>query len=92
MGYIFEWDPKKAQSNARKHAIPFDEALTVFADPMSILMTDPDHSIEEERFLVLGLSRRRRLLVVAFSERHPRTRLISARRATRMERRRYEES
>ncbi len=91
MGYIFEWDPKKANSNARKHEVTFDEASTVFADPLALLMADPDHSIGEEPHLLLGMSNRRRLVVVAFAERPPRTRLISARRATRQEQRQYEE-
>ena len=73
MGYIFEWDPKKAESNFRKHGVGFDEASTVFGDPLSLLMPDPDHSLGEERHLVLGLSNRHRLLVVAFAERPPRT-------------------
>ncbi len=91
MGYIFEWDPAKAEANRRKHGVTFDEASTVFGDPLNLLMSDPDHSLAEERYLLLGMSNRRRLLVVAFAERPPRTRLISARRATRRERRRYEE-
>lgn len=91
MGYIFEWDPLKADSNARKHAVTFDEASSVFGDPLSLLMRDPDHSLLEERYLVLGMSNRHRLLVVAFAERGARTRLISARRATRPERRGYEQ-
>ncbi len=91
MGYVFEWDPKKAESNARKHGVTFDEASTLFADPLALLMPDPDHSLGEERYLVLGTSSQGRLLVVAFAERLPRTRLISARQATRQERRRYEE-
>lgn len=91
MGYTFEWDSRKAESNARKHGVTFEEASTVFADPLGLLMPDPDHSLSEERYLVLGMSARQRLLVVAFAERPPRTRLISARRATRRERRRYEE-
>ena len=76
MGYIFEWDPKKAESNARKHGVTFDEASTVFGDPLGLLMPDPDHSLNEERYLVLGMSNQQRLLVVAFAERPPRTRLI----------------
>lgn len=92
MGYIFEWDRKKAESNARKHGVTFDEATTVFRDPLGLLMPDPDHSLEEERYLLLGMSARKRLLVVAFAERAPRTRLISARRAAPREGRRYEES
>ena len=91
MGYLFEWDPKKAEINLRKHGVSFDEATTVFADPLSILQPDPSHSVGKQRYLVLGTSARRRLLVVAFAERPPRTRLISARRATRNERRTYEE-
>ena len=91
MGYIFEWDQSKAAANARKHDVTFDEASTVFGDPLNLLMSDPDHSLDEERYLLLGMSNRRRLLIVAFSERPPRTRLISARRATREERRQYEE-
>lgn len=91
MGYIFEWDLEKARANARKHGVTFDEASTVFGDPLGLLMPDPDHSIDEERYLLLGRSSQHRLLVVAFAERPPRTRLISARRATQRERRRYEE-
>jgi len=90
VGYIFEWDWKKAESNARKHGVTFDEASTVFGDPLGLLMPDPDHSLNEERYLVLGMSNQQRLLVVAFAERPPRTRLISARRATPREWRRYE--
>jgi hypothetical protein len=91
VGYVFEWDPKKAESNAFKHGATFDEASTVFGDPLALVMPDPDHSHAEERFLLLGMSNRRRLLAVAFAERGARTRLISARGATRGERRRYEE-
>jgi len=91
VGYVFEWDPAKADANARKHGVTFDEASTVFGDPLNLLMSDPAHTLDEERYLLLGMSNRRRLLVVAFAERPPRTRLISARRATRQERRQYEE-
>ena len=91
MGYVFEWDAKKAGGNLRKHGITFEEAMTSFSDPLSILLQDPDHSVGERRYLVLGMSNRRRLLVVAFVERPPRTRLISARWAARRERRKYEE-
>lgn len=91
MGYLFEWDTAKAKRNLGKHGVSFDEASTVFADPLALLMSDPDHSIEEERHVLLGMSNRSRLLVVAFAERPPRTRLISARRATRRERRQYED-
>ena len=91
MGYTFEWDPEKADANFQKHGVSFDEASTVFADPLSLLMPDPDHSADEERYLVLGMSAHRKLLVVAFAERPPNTRRISARRAMRAERKRYEE-
>ena len=91
MGYTFEWDRRKAESNLRKHGVSFEEASTAFGDPLSILLRDPDHSTGEERYVLLGTSNRRKLLVVAFAERPPRTRLISARRATRRERRLYEE-
>lgn len=91
MGYEFEWDPEKAMTNLRVHGVSFEEGSTVFADPLAMLMADPDHSVDEERYVLLGLSTRRNLLVVAFAERPPRTRLISARQATRHERRQYEE-
>ncbi len=91
MGYVFEWDPAKADANARKHGVTFDEASTVFGDPLNLLMSDPAHTLDEERYLLLGMSNRRRLLVVAFAERPPRARRISARWATRQERRQYEE-
>lgn len=91
MAYEFEWRRDKADANLRKHGISFAEASTVFADPLAVLISDPDHSVGEARYLVLGLSNRRRLLVVAFTERPPLTRLISARPASRRERKQYEE-
>jgi uncharacterized protein len=91
VGYVFEWDAIKAASNLRDHKVSFDEASTAFADPLSLLMFDPDHSEQEDRYLLLGVSLKGRLLVVSFAERPPRTRLISARGATRNERRQYEE-
>ncbi len=91
MGYLFEWDPEKAASNVRKHSVAFEEACTVFGDPLALLKPDPDHSVDEMRYILLGTSTQEKLLVVAFAERPPRTRLISARRATRRERRQYEE-
>jgi uncharacterized DUF497 family protein len=91
VSYEFEWDPAKAAANNAKHGVSFEEAVTVFGDPLAINMPDPDHSVTEERFLVLGMSARQRLLVVAYAERGPRTRLISARTATRRERHFYEE-
>ncbi len=91
MGYEFEWDPAKADANRRKHGVSFEEAVTVFGDPLSILLADPDHSEGQERYVLVGLSDRGRLIVVAFAERPPRTRIISARLATKRERRQYEE-
>jgi len=91
MSYRFEWHPQKAAANLRKHGVSFDEATTVFGDPLAMNMPDPDHSLQEERFVLLGLSQALRLLVVAYVERGTRTRLISAREATRRERRQYEE-
>ncbi len=91
MGYVFEWDSRKAETNARKHRVGFEEAMTAFGDPQAMLIADPDHSLDEKRYLLLGLSTKHRLLVVAFVERSPRIRLISARRATWYERKRYEE-
>ncbi len=91
MGYIFEWDARKAASDQKKHGVAFDEASTVFGDPLSLLMDDPKHSEDEQRYLVMGLSMQHRLIVVAFAERPPRTRIISARLATRQERTLYEQ-
>ena len=91
MALRFLWDPRKAGSNQRRHGVGFQEAATVFDDPLSVTIPDPDHSVDEQRFLLLGLSIRRRLLVVAHSERDESTRIISARRANRRERRLYEE-
>ena len=92
MGYEFEWDEAKAKVNVVRHGVSFEEASTVFGDPLALLLPDPDHSLGEERFLVLGMSSRRRVLVVSHAERLPRTRLISARPATRHERRQYEDT
>ena len=91
MSYEFEWDVNKAEANLRKHEVSFNEACTVFADPLAMLMPDPDHSGGEHRHLVLGISSAGRLLVVSHAERAPRTRLISARPATRNERKQYEQ-
>jgi hypothetical protein len=90
VAYVFEWDPAKADANAGKHGVTFEDASTVFGDPLALLMLDPEHSVNEQRYLLLGMSSQERLCVVAFAERPPRTRLISARRATPQERRRYE--
>ena len=87
----FEWDPQKAARNLAKHGASFEDAATVFGDPLGRIESDPRHSVGEERFVLLGLSRWQRFLAVMFAERGEAIRLISARRATRRERREYEE-
>jgi uncharacterized DUF497 family protein len=91
MGLRFTWDQRKAAANARKHGVTFREASTAFADPLSITIPDPEHSLGEQRFVLIGLSHRRRLLVVAHTERGDTIRIINARPATRQERQTYEE-
>ena len=86
----FQWNPDKASSNAKKHGVSFEEAVTVFGDPLAVTISDPDHSIGEFRFLTPGQSRLQRLLVVSHTEREGEVRLISARLATRQEKRNYE--
>lgn len=83
MSLIFEWDPAKASTNLTRHGVSFEDASTVFGDPLSVTVPDPDHSQDEERSLIL---------VVSFVERRDAIRLISARRATPRERRNYEEN
>jgi uncharacterized DUF497 family protein len=87
----FEWDPKKETENIRRHKVTFSEAATVFGDTLSITVPDPDHSEDEDRYIIIGLSQRRRLLMVSHTERGERTRIISARPLTRTEREAYEE-
>lgn len=87
----FEWDSRKAAANYRKHNVPFQEAATVFGDPLAITFEDPDHSMAEKRYITFGLSQRKRLLVVSHTPRGDRTRIITARPMTRKERRIYEE-
>ncbi len=91
MQMLFEWDEDKAEANLRKHAVNFDEAQTVFRDELSIVIPDPEHSRQEKRLIIIGISHKRRLLVVSFTERGGKIRLISARKATRAERKKYEE-
>jgi uncharacterized protein len=86
----FQWDPSKAVTNAEKHGVSFEEAVTVFGDILATTIDDPDHSIGEFRLLTTGISRSRRLLVVSHTERNGQVRLISARLATRQEQRIYE--
>ena len=90
MALEFAWDPEKAAANEAKHGVGFEEASTVFADPLSFSVPDPRHSQGEARFAILGRSARGRLLVVVHTDRGARTRLISARPATRRERGTYE--
>jgi uncharacterized DUF497 family protein len=91
-GIAFEWDSRKDSANRRKHGIGFTEASTVFDDPLSITIADPDHAIDEERSVIIGMSSRRNLLIVVHTIREERIRLISARSATNHERRKYEET
>jgi len=87
----FEWYPKKAETNKRKHGVTFQEGTTVFGDPLAITYADPDHSEDEERHITFGLSTQKRLLVVSHAHRGSRTRIISTRPMTRKERKIYEQ-
>jgi uncharacterized protein len=87
----FEWDPQKATANLKKHSVSFEEGASVFGDPLAITFDDPDHSFGEERSLTFGFSRDGQLLVVSHTRRRAKIRLISARPATRHERKIYEE-
>ena len=89
----FQWDPAKAASNIRKHGISFDEAVTVFKDPLALIFDDEEHSADEHREIIIGMSTLRRMLLVCFVERNEDTvRIISARPATRIEIKDYEEN
>jgi hypothetical protein len=93
MSEEFEWDDAKAKTNLKKHKVDFNEAKTVFEDPFAKIFFDQDHSLDEAREIIIGCSHAQRLIVVSFTERAPsRTRIISARVATRQERRDYEEN
>ena len=87
----FEWDPKKAAKNLRKHGVSFNEAATVFGDSLGTTVPDPDHSVAEDRYITVGMSNRRRLVMVAHTEREERSRIISVRELTRAEKEAYEE-
>lgn len=91
MAFRFEWDPTKAASNASKHGVSFEEAASVFQDPLAITFPDPDHSVDEPRHLTFGMSYAGRLLAVISTERPGGLRLISARKSTRHERGIYEQ-
>ena len=87
----FEWDNNKAITNLQKHGISFSEAATAFGDPLSTTFPDPDHSINERRFITIGLSTGGKIIILSHTDRGDRIRIISARKATRKERRFYEE-
>lgn len=90
MNDAFEWDPGKADANQAKHGISFEEAATVFADPLAVWDADPGHYGGEERLVAIGMSHRQRLVLVVFTQRDGRIRIISARTPTRREARAYE--
>lgn len=92
MSLKFEWDPRKAASNFSKHGVSFEEALTAFADPLARIFDDEDHSVEEQREIIVGHSAKERLLVVCFTAQGESVRIFSARKATRRERKEYEEN
>lgn len=89
----FTWDPEKAKSNLKKHKISFDEAISVFHDPMAKIAEDPDHSVEEDRFLLIGHSSKANLLIVVhiYKEDDEKIRIVSARKATKREKKDFEE-
>ena len=87
-----EWDDDKARSNEQKHGVTFEEASTVFGDPLAVIFDDPEHSDEEPREIVVGYSNHSRLLIVSFTQREPAVRIISARRATPREQDKHERS
>ena len=87
----FEWDKGKAEKNERKHGVSFYEAATIFSDPLAITYSDPDHSIDEQRYLTFGVSRFNRLIIVSHTDNKEGMRIISARLMTKQERKNYEE-
>ncbi len=88
----FDWDPNKAAGNEAKHGVSFEEAATVFGDPLSDTYDDPDHSLDERRLLIIGTSEQGRLLIVSHTDDGQTVRIISAREVTRKERKFYEEN
>jgi len=91
MALTFEWDLRKARSNLAKHGVGFEEASTIFGDPLSLTILDPEHSLSEERYITMGRAFTGKLLVVVHTERGDNIRIISARSASRRERKFYEE-
>lgn len=88
---LFEWNPEKAEANIKKHNVSFEEATSIFTDPLSLTVPDPLHSVEENRFVITGFSDKQRHLVVVHTDRGDKIRIISARLATPSERRKYEQ-
>jgi len=88
----FEWDSEKSETNIRKHQVSFEDAASIFGDPLAITFRDPDHSVGERRYLTFGVSQNGILLVLSHTYRNELVRIISARRATRAERKIYEEN
>ena len=91
MGVTIEWDPAKDEANRREHGVSFREAISAFMDPLSITIPDPDHSVGEERYLLLGENHKGQLLVVSHTDSQDRIRIISVRKANRRERKEYEQ-
>ena len=92
MGLTFEWDEEKDLSNQKKHGVSFEEAKTVFNDPRSLTIADEQHSDEEDRFIDIGTSSRGRVIIVSYTEREPNIRIISCRKATKSERKSYDQA
>lgn len=92
MNLRFEWDARKALTNRMKHGVLFEEAITVFNDPLGRIFDDSDHPMTESREIIVGVSQKQRLLLVCFTEHRKAVRIISARKATKLERQAYEEA
>ena len=92
MRLSFEWDEEKAKANLKKHRVDFDEATTVFNDPFSVTIHDPDHSAEEQRYIDIGSSGKDRVLIVVYTERGSKIRIVNCRKAAPSERKFYEEA
>jgi hypothetical protein len=92
MSLTFEWDQEKAKNNLKKHKVSFEEGRTVFNDPLSITIADLEHSLDEERYIDIGISAKGQLLVIVYTERDSTIRIISCRTATNSEKKVYEQS
>ena len=91
MALTFEWDEEKCEEDMRKHGVSFDEAKTIFNDPLAMTVSDPEHSSQEDRYIDMGRSSRGRILMVWYTERGRNIRIIGSRKASRSQRRQYEE-